>query len=137
MKGLKNGPKQCTDGKYPSKGQGALAQYITIAAKQLAHKPASMSFDEAAGLTLTGRTAIEALIDLAQVKEGQSVFINGGSSAVGLQAIQIAKAYGCKVTTSCSGGKIELVKSIGADVVRHIRKPMMAGSLTPFPHAGC
>jgi len=99
------------------KSQGALAQYITIDAAQVAHKPASISFDEAAGLSLVCRTAIDALIDIANIKPGQNVFINGGSSAVGTMAIQIAKAYGCTVTASCSGKNIELVKKLGADEV--------------------
>ncbi|KAG8953979.1 hypothetical protein FRC04_000963 [Tulasnella sp. 424] len=105
------------EGSYPNRGQGALAQYIAIEAKQLAKKPDSVTWDEAAGISLVGRTAIDALVDMAQVKAGQHVFINGGSSSVGLSAIQIAKAYGCTVTTSCSGKNTDLVKRCGADEV--------------------
>ncbi|KAG8919028.1 hypothetical protein FRC01_001516 [Tulasnella sp. 417] len=105
------------NGSYPNRGQGALAQYIAIEAKQLARKPDSVTWEEAAGLTLVGRTAIDGLIDMAQIKHGQHVFVNGGSSSVGLVAIQIAKAYGCTVTTSCSGRNTDLVKRYGADEV--------------------
>jgi len=98
-----------------AKSQGALAEYITIDAIQVAHKPTSISFDEAAGLSLVCRTAIDALIDIAHIKGGQNVFVNGGSSGVGTMAVQIAKAYGCHVTASCSGKNVELVKKLGAD----------------------
>lgn len=64
------------------------------------------------------RTALDGLVDVAQIKQGQHVFINGGSSGVGSMGIQIAKAYGCTVTTSCSGRNTELVKKLGADEVR-------------------
>ncbi|KAG9043219.1 hypothetical protein FS837_009864 [Tulasnella sp. UAMH 9824] len=105
------------DGRYPNRGQGALAEYIAIEAKQLARKPDPVTWEEAAGLALVGRTAIDALVDMAQVKPGQHIFINGGSSSVGLAAIQIAKAYGCTVVTSCSGKNTDLVKRYGADEV--------------------
>lgn len=104
-------------GSYPSKGQGALAEYITIAGRQLCHKPDTLSFEEAAGIALTARTAIDALVDLAKIQEGQKVLINGGSSAVGIFGIQIAKAYGCSVTATCSSRNVDLVRKLGADAV--------------------
>ena len=54
---------------------------------------------------------------LAQIESDQTIFINGGSSSVGSFAIQIAKAKGCKVVSSCSTSNVELVKSLGADEV--------------------
>lgn len=101
-----------------TKAQGSLAEYITLSSDQVAHKPKSVSFDEAAGLSLVARTAIDALIDIAKIRDGQKVFVNGGSSGVGTIGIQIAKAYGCHVTTSCSGKNAGLVKKLGADEVR-------------------
>ncbi|KAG8848861.1 hypothetical protein FRB96_000993 [Tulasnella sp. 330] len=99
------------------RGQGALAEYVTLDAVQVAHKPESISFDEAAGLGMAGRTAIDGLVDIAKIHPGQHVFINGGSSGVGSIAVQIAKAYGCTVTASCSGRNMAFVKNLGADKV--------------------
>ncbi|KAG8891354.1 hypothetical protein FRB99_003652, partial [Tulasnella sp. 403] len=102
---------------YDSKGQGALGQYLSINSKQLALKPPFLSFNEAAGLALAGRTAIDGLLDVAHIQRGQRIFINGGSSAVGIMAIQIAKTTGCHVVASCSTRNVELVRSLGADEV--------------------
>jgi len=100
-----------------SRGQGALASYIAVPAHHVSHKPASMKFTEAAGLSLVGLTATEGLLEHGQLKEGQHVLINGGSSAVGLMAVQIAKAHGCIVTCTASTKNISLLKALGADEV--------------------
>jgi NADPH:quinone reductase-like Zn-dependent oxidoreductase len=60
---------------------------------------APVSLTSAAGFMLAGMTAYQALTDRGKLENGQSVFINGGSSSVGAFAIQIAKAKGCKVIT--------------------------------------
>jgi len=64
-----------------------------------------------------GITAYGSLVDLGKIEEGQSVFINGGTTGVGTLAIQIAKAKGCKVTVSTSGKNVKKVKELGADEV--------------------
>ncbi|KAF8507264.1 hypothetical protein JB92DRAFT_2735765 [Gautieria morchelliformis] len=97
-------------------GQGALAQYARVHADQLARKPESIDFTQAAGISLAAMTAYQGL-KLAKIKAGQAIFVNGGSSSVGSFAIQIAKAKGCKVVSSCSTANVELVKSLGADEV--------------------
>jgi NADPH:quinone reductase-like Zn-dependent oxidoreductase len=96
--------------------QGALAQYTRLSADQLTHKPTNVDFTQAAGISLAGMTAFQSL-KFAQLEAGQTIFINGGSSSVGSSAIQIAKAKGCKVVTSCSTANVELVKGLGADEV--------------------
>ncbi|CAE6410268.1 unnamed protein product [Rhizoctonia solani] len=98
-------------------GQGALAQYISISTEYIAARPPSLVATQAAGLPLAGVTAYLAIVQFLEVQSGQHILINGGSSSVGSLAIQIAKARGCNVTTSCSAANIDLVKSLGADEV--------------------
>jgi len=95
--------------------QGALNQYTRLPASSIAPLPSNISFTQGSGFALAGVTALQALVDCGNVQEGQSVFINGGSSSVGAFAIQIAKAKGCKVVASASGGNEELVRGLGAD----------------------
>jgi len=97
---------------------GSLSQYTAVEEKVLAIKPAALSFAEAASLPLAILTAQEAF-DRAGLKEGQTVFINGGAGGVGSLAIQLAKnVYGAShVATTTSTGKVELVQSLGADKV--------------------
>ncbi|XP_024381312.1 2-methylene-furan-3-one reductase [Physcomitrium patens] len=97
---------------------GSLAQFTAVEEKLLVIKPANLSFAEAASLPLAVLTAQEAL-DRAGLTEGQTIFINGGAGGVGSLAIQLAKnVYGAsQVTTTASTGKLEFVKSLGADKV--------------------
>ncbi|KDQ18540.1 hypothetical protein BOTBODRAFT_28927 [Botryobasidium botryosum FD-172 SS1] len=119
-----------------SKKQGALAQYAVIPAEGLVHIPPTLSLAQAAGLSLVGLTAVQGLVDILHIKAGQRIFINGGSSAVGALAIQIAKTEKCHVTTSCSGGKIEGVKSLGADeILDYTASPLwnqLSSATTPY-----
>ncbi|KAF8061553.1 hypothetical protein FPV67DRAFT_1704135 [Lyophyllum atratum] len=82
--------------------QGALAQYVRMPADHLVIRPPNVSPIEAAGITLVAETAYEGLIDIGKLEAGQTVLINGGSSAVGIYAIQIAKAKGAKVFATAS-----------------------------------
>lgn len=75
-----------------------------------------MSPDEGAAVGTAGMTAYQSLLP-QHVKAGSSIFINGGSGGVGTFGIQIAKALGAKVTTSCSTANAELCKNLGADEV--------------------
>ncbi|KAJ8494298.1 hypothetical protein ONZ45_g13281 [Pleurotus djamor] len=95
--------------------QGSLAEYAVVSYNSLVHRPSNISVIEAAGVSLTAQTAYQALFEDARLEEGQSVFINGGSTAVGLYAIQLAKSRGIKVTASASGKNEELVRRMGAD----------------------
>ena len=73
--------------------------------------------EEAASISLVGLTAWQALVEIAKVKKGQKVFIQAGSGGVGTFAIQLAKHLGATVATTTSAANIELVKSLGADIV--------------------
>ncbi|KIJ44140.1 hypothetical protein M422DRAFT_30646 [Sphaerobolus stellatus SS14] len=97
-------------------GQGALAQYVRLPADHLVAKPSSIDFIHAAGICLAGMTALQGLKQ-AGIEAGQTVFINGGTTAVGSFAIQIAKAKGCNVVATTSTPNIDIVKGLGADKV--------------------
>ena len=72
---------------------GAYAEYVTVPRSFLASKPAALSFPEAAALAMVGLTAYQCLIDKAAIRPGESVFIAGGSGAVGSVAVQLARYY--------------------------------------------
>ena len=95
-------------------GQGSFAEYTKVREDKLAHKPASLSFERAAILGVSGGTALQG-VRAARIEAGQRVLVIGASGGVGTYAVQIAKARGAVVTAVCSTGKLELVRSIGAD----------------------
>ncbi|KAG2157418.1 NAD(P)-binding protein [Suillus clintonianus] len=106
-------------------GQGALTEYTKLPAANLVLKPSNVSVIEACGLPLAGETAFQALVDIGNLQAGQSVFVNGGSSAVGMYAIYIAKALGAKVVTSASSRNEEFCRKAGADeFVDYTKKPL-------------
>jgi alcohol dehydrogenase len=96
---------------------GAFAEYIAVKEESLALKPKGLTMEEAASIPLVGLTAWQALIEKASLKKGQKVFIQAGSGGVGTFAIQLAKHLGATVATTTSTANVELVKSLGADVV--------------------
>ncbi|TFK93483.1 NAD-P-binding protein [Polyporus arcularius HHB13444] len=98
-----------------SSGWGALAQYTKALASEVVPRPKNVTSTQAAGFGIAGLTAYQALEDVAKLEAGQSVFINGGSTAVGSFAIQLAKAKGAKVAASASGKNEQYVRDLGAD----------------------
>jgi NADPH:quinone reductase-like Zn-dependent oxidoreductase len=101
---------------------GAFAESISINENDVALKPKNLSMEEAASIPLVGLTVWQVLIEKANLKKGQSVFIQAGSGGVGTFAIQLAKHLGAAVATTTSSGNIELVKSLGADIVIDYKK---------------
>lgn len=101
---------------------GTFAEFISINEDDLAPKPKQLTMEEAAAVPLVGLTAWQALIENANVREGQKVFIHAGSGGVGTFAIQLAKHVGATVATTTSAANIDLVKRLGADVVIDYRK---------------
>lgn len=97
---------------------GAYAEYVCVPeGKPLTHKPDSMRYEDAVGISDGATTALTFLRNVANVQPGQKVLINGASGAVGGYAVQIAKHMGAEVTGVCSNRNVELVKSLGADHV--------------------
>ncbi len=95
----------------------AFAQYVSAPADVCGIMPKNASFTEMASVPIAGLTALQALIAHGQLKEGESVLINGSSGGVGHFAVQIAKAYGAKVTGVCSAKNVDFVRTLGADEV--------------------
>ena len=96
---------------------GTFAEMIAVDQADVALKPASLSMEEAASIPLVGLTAWQALDEVGRVKPGQKVFIQAGSGGVGTIAIQLAKHLGATVATTTSAANVDLVRSLGADVV--------------------
>lgn len=96
---------------------GTFAEFISIDEKDVALKPKNLSMDEAASIPLVGLTSWQALVEIGNVKKGQKVFIQAGSGGVGTFAIQLAKHLGAFVATTTSSKNIDLVKSLGADLI--------------------
>lgn len=98
-------------------GRGTLAELTAAKQDRLIAKPTSLSFEQAAVLTVSGLTALRAIRDVGRVSLGQSVLVNGASGGVGVFAVQIAKALGATVTGVCGTENLDLVRSLGADEV--------------------
>jgi NADPH:quinone reductase-like Zn-dependent oxidoreductase len=96
---------------------GAFAEFVCVSENVCALMPEGAAFSEMACVPIAGLTALQALITHGQIKEGESVLINGASGGVGHLAVQIAKAYGAEVTAVCSAKNIDFVKTLGADKV--------------------
>ena len=104
-------------------GTGTFAEFTVAVEKNLAPKPANLTFEQAAAVPQSGLVALQALRDVGNVKPGQKVLIVGAGGGIGSLAVQIAKSFGAEVTGVCSTGKLDLVRSIGADhVIDYTRK---------------
>jgi NADPH:quinone reductase-like Zn-dependent oxidoreductase len=96
---------------------GAAAEYVAARASDLAPKPKSLSFAYAAAIPLSGLTAWQSLFDYARLSKGDTVLIHGAGGGVGSFAVQFARWRGAHVFATCSRGKADLVRSLGADRV--------------------
>ncbi|KWU56634.1 NADPH:quinone reductase [Bacillus mycoides] len=103
-------------------GKGFYAEYITVKSDLVAQMPNNLSFEESASIPLAGLTAWQSLVDYAQIKENDRVFIHAGAGGVGSFAIQIAKSFGAFVATTASSKNEEFLKSLGADLVIDYKK---------------
>ena len=100
---------------YPTFG-GGWADYVTVKEWEVAAKPKSLNFGEAASVPMGALTAWQALVDVAKLNAGQTILIHGGSGGVGSFAVQIAKARGAHVIATASTANQDLLKQFGADV---------------------
>jgi NADPH:quinone reductase-like Zn-dependent oxidoreductase len=101
---------------------GTFAETIAIRESALARKPRNVDMRAAAALPLVALTAWQVLVETAQLKKGQKVFIQAGSGGVGTIAIQLAKHLGAFVATTTGTGNVEWVKTLGADLVIDYRQ---------------
>jgi len=111
---------------------GAAAEYVAVPIDELALMPSELSWAEAAALPLAALTALQALRDLAQLREGQTVLINGASGGVGVYAIQIARLLGAQVTTISSGRNLDFCRELGAHQTLDYGVEGGLGSCAPF-----
>jgi NADPH:quinone reductase-like Zn-dependent oxidoreductase len=96
---------------------GTFAEYAAVAQDRLALTPGSLSDEQAAAVPTSALIALTNLRDQGRVQAGQSVLVNGAAGAVGVFAVQIAKAFGAQVTAVDSTEKLDLLRSLGADQV--------------------
>ena len=102
-------------------GQGSYCEYRAIKAKYCVTKPSNLSFEEAATIPYVALTTWASLVTKAKLgpdsSRGKRVLVHGGSGGIGSFAIQLLKAWGAEVITTCSTSKVEKVKALGADLV--------------------
>ena len=111
---------------------GTFAELIAIDQADVALKPTTLSMEEAASIPLVALTAWQALVENAKLKRGERVLIHAGSGGVGTIAIQLAKHLGAVVATTTSSANVDLVKSLGADVVIDYKKDNFEKTLRDY-----
>lgn len=111
-------------------GRGTFAELTCARQDKLVRKPASLSFEQAGALAVSGGTALQA-VDATQVQRGERVLVVGASGGVGTYAVQIAKSLGAEVTGVASTSKVETVRAAGADhVIDYTARDFADGSQT-------
>jgi len=109
-------------------GKGSYAEYVCARENKLAPRPANLTFEQAAVVSISGLTALQGLRDHGKVRSEQEVLVIGASGGVGTFAVQLAKAFGAHVTGVCSTTKVDMVRSIGADhVIDYTREDFAEG----------
>jgi len=96
--------------------EGGYAEFVTAKENEVASKPTTVTYTQAAAVPAAGSTAWQVLVDVAKLGAGQTILIHGGSGGVGHFAIQIAKARGAKVIATASTTNQDFIKKMGADV---------------------
>lgn len=102
-------------GMMPHRTFGAIAEFVSVAAPLLAPLPRGVSMIEAAAMPSVGTTAVKALIDIARLKEGDTLLVRGAAGGVGSLAVELGKSLGAHVTALVRSGNIDWIRSLGAD----------------------
>lgn len=111
---------------------GTFAKYIAVKENDVALKPKNITMEQAASFPLVALTVWQAFVEKAKLKKGQKVFIQAGSGGVGTFAIQLAKHLGAFVATTTSAKNIDLVKSLGADLIIDYKTEDFEAKLTDY-----
>ena len=111
------GPGDEVYGDLCMSGFGAFAEYACAPEACLARKPDGMTFEQAAAIPQAGMLAVQGLIDVGRIRAGQKLLLNGAGGGVGTFALQIAKLYEADVTAVDKRGKLDMLRSLGADHV--------------------
>jgi NADPH2:quinone reductase len=113
--------------------QGTAAEYAAIQEDWAYPLPAGVMPEDAAAVALTGITAHLGLFRTAELKPGETVFVNGGTGGVGSMVVQMAKAHGCKaITTVGSEAKASLCRSWGTDLVLNYKTADVPARIKEF-----
>ena len=109
-------------------GFGAFAEYACAPEAGLAHKPARMTFEQAAAIPQAGMLAVQGLIDVGRIQSGQKLLLNGAGGGVGTFALQMAKLYEAEVTVVDKPGKLGMLRAMGADhVIDYLKEDFTKG----------
>ncbi|KAK4954107.1 hypothetical protein LTR66_013576 [Elasticomyces elasticus] len=111
---------------------GALSEFTLAEKEGTVALPNGVDPIDAATIGIAGLTAYQSIVP--KVKKGDKVFINGGSGGTGVFGIQIAKAIGCHVTTTCSTANVELCRSLGADDILDYKNESVVEALKASKH---
>lgn len=95
--------------------EGALAEFCITRPENIALKPASLNWEEAASVPISALTAWQGLFDRAKIQPGECLLVHGGAGSVGIFVVQLAHAQGAHVIATVSARDIDLVKQLGAD----------------------
>src|SRR5208337_2152043 len=117
--------------------QGVASEFAAVGEEWLYPTPALLPDDQAAAMALVGITAHLGLFRFGQLKSGETAYVPGGSGGVGSMVVQMAKAAGARIATSAgSPERVELCKSLGADLALNYKTDDVPGRLREFAPEG-
>ncbi len=117
--------------------QGTFAEYAAVDEQWLYRLPAEVSAEAAAAMALVGITAHLGLVRDCHLKNGETLFVNGGSGGVGSTVVQMAKALGARVITTAGNEEgLEICRRLGADLAINYRSDDVAARVREFAPGG-